>query len=170
MRTTDARGWEAFRGRVADLPVTAIFPGFSNPNGVVLDGHLDGTRWGVAFDNGPIAGANTTVVTADLASSGAGPGIPADGLPDVLSGGSVSTNGGSIFAGVIPASAASARFLPDGRPAVGAVLGPTTPDGAHRYFAAWVPDVSGTVPLVVYDASGAELLRRSKFGCNACED
>jgi hypothetical protein len=134
-----------------------------------LDGFQAGTRWGVAFDNGPMAAAFTTIVTADLTSTVAGSGVPASGLPDVLSGGSVSTDGGSIFAGVIPAAATSARFVPDGRPPVDAVLGPTTADGTHRYFAAWVPEVAGTVPLVVYDASGNVLLERRSFGCNVCE-
>lgn len=171
MRATDAAGWESFRRRVADLPVSALFPGAANASGVVLDGFTDGVRWGVAFDNGQLAAAYTTIVTADLASMGAGSGVPSGGdLPEVLSGGSVSTNGGSVFAGVIPAGATSARFVPDGRPPVDAVLGPATADGTHRYFAAWVPDVSGTVPLVVYDASGAVLLQRQKFGCNVCDD
>lgn len=171
MRPTDESRWQAFRGGIADLPVTVLFPGASNASGVVLDGFSDGRRWGVAFDNGPMAAAYTTIVTADLGSSmGAGSGIPTSGdLPEVLSGGSVSTNGGSIFAGVIPAAAASARFVPDGGAPVEAVLGPTTADGTHRYLAAWVPGVSGTVPLVVYDVNGNVLLQRLRFGCNVCD-
>jgi hypothetical protein len=170
MRATDAAGWEAFRGRIADLPVTALFPGTPPAGGVIVDGALEGTRWGVAFDPGLLAAAWSTIVTADLTASGAGPGIPPGDLPAVLSGGSISTNGGSIFAGVVPAAASSARFVPDGHAPIEAVMGPTTADGAHRYLAAWVPGVAGTVPLVVYDASGNVLLQRRSFGCNVCED
>jgi hypothetical protein len=169
MRETDAAGWEAFRGRVADLPVTALFPGSSTANGVIVDGALEGTRWGVAFESGPLATAWSTIVTADLTTSGAGSGVPSGELPAVLSGGSVGTNGGALFAGVIPAAAASARFVPDGRAPVDAVLGPTTADGTHRYFAAWVPGGAGTIPLVVYDAAGNVLVQRRSFGCNVCE-
>jgi hypothetical protein len=170
MRPTDDAGWEAFRDRVAELPTTALFPGASTASGVIVDGALDGTRWGVAFESGPIATAWSTIVTADLTTSGAGPGVPPGDLPAVLSSGGFGTNGGALFAGVIPAAAASARFVPDGRAPVDAVLGPATADGTHRYFAAWVPDGAGTVPLVVYDAAGNVLAQRRNFGCNTCDD
>jgi hypothetical protein len=169
MRATDAAGWEAFRSRVADLPVTALFPGAPATGAVIVDGFTGTTRWAVAFDSGPLAAAYTTIATAEGMTSTAGSGVPTSGLPEVLSGGSVSTNGGSVFAGVIPAAAASARFVPDGHPAMDAELGPTTADAAHRYFAAWVPEVAGTVPLVVYDASGNVLVQRRSFGCNVCD-
>jgi hypothetical protein len=170
MRATDAAGWEAFRSRVADLPVAALFPGASTASGVIVDGALEGTRWGVAFESGALATARSTIVTADSTTSGAGPGVPFGELPPVMSGGGFGTNGGGLFAGVVPAAAASARFVPDGRAPVDAVLGSLTADGTHRYFGAWIPGVAGTVPLVVYDAAGNVLVQRRSFGCNVCED
>ena len=170
MRATDAAGWQTFRDRVLDLPLTALFPMAANADGVVIDGATAGTRWGVAFSRGPgLAAVWTQIVTAELSSGGGGTGVPEGALPEVLSAGSVTTNGGSIFAGVIPAAAASARLEPVGLPPVDAVLGPTTPDGAHRYFAAWLADVGGVVPLVVYDAAGNVIAQRSQFGCNTCD-
>jgi hypothetical protein len=170
MQMTDAAGWQAFRGRVADLPTTALFPGAPPDGAVVIDGAGSGTRWAVAFETGALSVAWSTIATADGMTSGAGPGIPPGELPAVLSGGGFGANGGTLFAGVVPAAATSARFVPDGRTAVDAVLGPPTADGTHRYLAAWVPGVARTVPLVVYDASGSVLVQRRSFGCNVCED
>jgi hypothetical protein len=166
----DDAGWQAFRNRVDDLPVTAFFPQNSQANGAVLDGASNGTRWAVGWDRGS---ANPTawnmVLTADGTQGGGGTGVPDAGLPDVASSGSIIAHDGMILAGIVPAAAASARFEPPGRPAVDAVLGPLTPDGAHRYVAAWIPGLDGASPLVVRDAGGAVIAQRARFGCNTCD-
>jgi hypothetical protein len=166
----DDSGWQAFRNRVDELPVAAFFPQNSQANGAVLDGASNGTRWAVGWDRGS---ANPTawnmVLTADGTQGGGGTGLPDSGLPDVASSGSIIAHDGMILAGIVPAAAASARFEPAGRPGVDAVLGPLTPDGAHRYIAAWIPGLDGTSPLVVRDAAGAVIAQRARFGCNTCE-
>ena len=166
----DEAGWQAFRARVDELPVAAFFPQNSQANGAVLDGASNGTRWAVGWDRGSASPTVwNMVLTADGTQGGGGTGLPDSGLPDVASSGSIIAHDGMILAGIVPAVAASARFKPAGRPAVDAVLGPLTPDGAHRYVAAWIPGLDGTSPLVVLDASGAVIAQRARFGCNTCE-
>lgn len=165
----DDAGWAAFRTRVDDLPVAAFFPQFDQANGAVLDGASGGTRWAVGWDRGSASPtAWNMVLTADGTQGGGGAGLPDTGLPDVASSGSIIAHDGMILAGIVPAAAASARFEPADRPAVDAVLGPLTPDRAHRYVAAWIPGLDGTAPLVVFDASGAVIARAANFGCNTC--
>ena len=166
---TDDAGWEAFRSRVAELPVAAFFPQVDRATGAVLDGASDGTRWAVGWDHGAAQpSAWNMLLTADGTQGGGGTGLPDTGLPDVASSGTILGHDGMLFAGIVPAGAAVARFEPPGRAAVTATIGPLTPDGAHRYFAAWVPGLDGTSPLVVFDAAGAEIARRANFGCNTC--
>ena len=166
----DDAGWNAFRDRVDELPVAAFFPQDGQANGAVLDGATGDTRWAVGWDKGSASPtAWNMVLTPDGTQGGGGTGLPDSGLPDVASSGSIIAHDGMILAGIVPAGAASARFEPAGRPAVDAVLGPLTPDGAHRYVAAWIPGLDGTAPLVVSDASGAVIARRAQFGCNSCE-
>jgi hypothetical protein len=165
----DDAGWNAFRNRVEELPVAAFFPQVDQANGAVLDGATDGTRWAVGWDKGSVSPtAWNMVLTPDGTQGAGGTGLPDSGLPDVASSGSSIAHDGMILAGIVPAAAASARFEPVGRPAVDAVLGPLTPDGAHRYVAAWIPGLDGTAPIVVRDASGAVIAQRSQFGCNTC--
>ena len=86
MRATDAAGWESFHGRVADLPVSVLFPGASKADGVVLDGFTHGARWGVAFSDKGLGSSSVSVITADLSVGGGGVGVPTTGdLPPVLS-------------------------------------------------------------------------------------
>ena len=166
----DDAGWSAFRDRVDELPVAAFFPQVDQANGAVLDGASGDTRWAVGWDKGSASPtAWNMVLTPDGTQGGGGTGLPDSGLPDVASSGSIIAHDGMVLAGVVPAAAASARFVPAGRPAVDAVLGPLTPDGAHRYVAAWIPGLDGTAPLVVSDASGAVIAQRAQFGCNTCE-
>jgi hypothetical protein len=166
---TDDAGWEAFRARVADLPVAAFFPQVDRANGAVLDGASAGTRWAVGWDRGAAQpSAWNMLLTADGTQGGGGTGLPDTGLPDVASSGTILGHGGMLFAGIVPATAAVARFEPVGHAPVTATVGPLTPDGAHRYFAAWVPGLDGTSPLVVFDAAGTEIARRTNFGCNTC--
>ncbi len=166
----DDAGWTAFRARVDELPVAAFFPQFDQATGAVLDGASDGTRWAVGWDKGSTSPtAWNMVLTADGTQGGGGAGLPDTGLPDIASSGSIIAHDGMILAGIVPAAAASARFEPAGRPAVDAVLGPLTPDGAHRYVAVWIPGLDGTSPLVAFDASGAVIASAANFGCNTCQ-
>jgi hypothetical protein len=166
---TDTAGWQAFRAQVAQLPVAAFFPQAALATGAVLDGASDGTRWAVGWDRGTASPhAWNMLLTADGTQGGGGTGLPDSGLPDVASSGTILGHGGMLFAGVVPAATATARFEPPGRAPVTATLGPLTPDGAHRYFAAWVPGLDGTAPVVVFDAAGNEIARRAQFGCNTC--
>jgi hypothetical protein len=165
----DDAGWQAFRGRVATLPVAAFFPQHAQATGAVLDGATGDTRWAVGWDRGSATPtAWNMILTPDGTQGGGGTGLPDSGLPDVASSGSIIGHDGMLFAGIVPAAAASAQLQPAGRPAVDAVLGPLTPDGAHRYLAAWIPGLDGTATLVVRDASGAVIAQRANFGCNTC--
>ncbi|MFN8028203.1 MAG: hypothetical protein U0W40_18130 [Acidimicrobiia bacterium] len=165
----DDAGWTAFGNRVAELPVAAFFPQLAQANGAVLDGATGDTRWAVGWDRGSATPtAWNMVLTPDGTQGGGGGGVPDSGLPAVASSGSIIAHNGMLLAGIVPAAAASAQFQPAGRPAVDAVLGPLTPDGAHRYVAAWIPGLDGTAPLEVRDAAGTVIAQVPQFGCNTC--
>jgi hypothetical protein len=165
----DEAGWDAFRGRVAALPVAAFFPQHAQATGAVLDGATGDTRWAVGWDRGNATPtAWNMILTPDGTQGGGGAGVADAGLPDVASSGSIIAHAGMLLAGIVPAAAASAQLQPAGRPAVDAVLGPLTPDGGHRYVAAWIPGLDGTAPIVVRDTSGAVIAQRAAFGCNTC--
>ena len=165
----DDAGWAAFRSRVAELPVAAFFPQYDEATGAVIDGATGDTRWAVGWDRGSATPtAWNMLLTPDGTQGGGGTGVPDTGAPDVASSGSIIAHNGMLLAGIVPANAAAAQFQPAGRPAVDAVLGPLTPDGAHRYLAAWIPGLDGTAGLVVRDADGTAIAQRTNFGCNTC--
>jgi hypothetical protein len=167
--SVDDAGWQAFRARVAELPVAAFFPQDAQATGAVLDGATGDTRWAVGWDRGSATPtAWNMILTPDGTQGGGGGGIADSGLPDVASSGSIIAHDGMLLAGIVPAAAASARLEPAGRPAVDAVVGPLTPDGAHRYVAVWIPGLDGTASIVVRDAAGAVIAQRANFGCNTC--
>jgi hypothetical protein len=169
----DLDEWNAFRERVADVPVAALFPGGSG-DGVTLDGSVDGIRWGVRFETTQTAlDVSDVVINAD-GTSGGGSGGPLSDLPaGIVSIGTSTTSGGNgpegtTAAGVAPAGTKIVRFEPPGKPPIEAVVAATGPDPTHVYFATFLPNLGGDLPVIALDANGNELARRENFGCNVC--
>jgi hypothetical protein len=169
VKPIDATQWEAFRQRVAEIPLTALLPGLESVGDyVAIEGTTEGNRWAAVFATSGNVYTAVADIDAGMISKGSGT-LDSDRVPAAIRTTATNLLGRGLMAsGVAPVAAASIRFEPPGGLPVEGVLASGGPDAEHRYFAAWVPGAGMLVPVVARDADGNEIARREQFGCFTC--
>jgi len=163
VRPVDAAGWDDFRARVADAPVTALLPGLAGVAAYTeVSGSTSTTRWVAAFTSDATgATAYTALADVDVGRVLAGS-FRRDAEPGALVQ-LVSSGWGSaqqVVAGVAPDGTAKVRFELPGRAPIEATTSDAGPVTGGRYYAALVATTNAAfVPTVALDAAGNELAR-----------
>jgi hypothetical protein len=161
VRPTDAAGWDHFRARVADIPVTALLPGLAGVGSYTqISGSTPTVRWAAAFTSDATgATAYTALADADAGMiAGAGFRRAYEG-DRVLTLTASQADGVQLVTGVVPAGTASVRFEGTGTPPIAVAPSDQSPGGGRRYYAVLLPVRNVVVATVALDANGIEIAR-----------